>query len=131
MVQHVLVLTDDLEASRAFYVDVLGFVVADTPPLEFSGIWLRLEEDADASIHLADRREYLAHVATLGMGPVAGALDHVAIRRDGYDALTARLEAAGVEATRNEVPGLFRQLFVVDPNGVRLELNVPVATLDQ
>ncbi len=55
MVHHVLVLTDDLEASRAFYVDALGFVVADRPPLEFSGIWLRLEEDADASIHLADR----------------------------------------------------------------------------
>jgi catechol 2,3-dioxygenase-like lactoylglutathione lyase family enzyme len=126
MVHHVLVLTDDLEASRAFYVDALGFVVADKPPLEFSGIWLRLEEDAEASIHLADRGEYLAHIATLGMGPVAGALDHVAVRRDGYEQLVARLEAAGVEATRNEVPGLFRQLFVVDPNGVRLELNVPV-----
>ena len=126
MIHHALVLTDDLEASRAFYVDALGFEVADKPPLEFSGIWLRLPEDDDACIHLADRGEYLAHVATLGLGPVAGALDHVAVRRTGYDALAARLEQAGVEAVHHEVPGLFRQLFVLDPNGVRLELNVPV-----
>ncbi len=124
MVHHVLVLTDDLEASRAFYVDVLGFEVADKPPLEFSGIWLSL--GGDACVHLADRAEYLAHVATLGLAPVEGSLDHVAIRREGYDELVARLDAAGVEAVRNEVPGLFRQLFVTDPNGVRFELNVPL-----
>jgi len=124
VIHHALVLTDDLEASRAFYVDALGFEVADKPPLEFSGIWLRLPEDDEACIHLADRGEYLAHVATLGMEPVDGPIDHVAVRRDDYDALRARLAAAGVEAIPHEVPGRFRQLYVLDPNGVRLELNV-------
>ena len=122
MIHHALVLTDDLEGSRAFYVDVLGFVETDRPPLEFSGVWLGL--GGEACIHLADRGEYLAHVATLGMEPVDGPIDHVAVRREDYDALRARLAAAGVEAIPHEVPGRFRQLYVLDPNGVRLELNV-------
>jgi hypothetical protein len=29
-----------------------------------------------------------------------------------------------VEAAENEIPGVMRQLFLRDPNGVRLELNV-------
>jgi catechol 2,3-dioxygenase-like lactoylglutathione lyase family enzyme len=125
VIHHVLVLTDDLDASRAFYVDVLGLEVADRPPLAFAGIWLRVPGE-EVSIHLADRGEYHAHLPTLGMSPVAGGVDHVAVRHAGYDALRARLEASGVELVPNEVPGHFRQLYVVDPNGVRLELNVPV-----
>ena len=124
MIHHVLVLTDDLEGSRAFYVDVLGFAETERPPLPFSGVWVGLS--GEACVHLADRGEYLAHVATLGMQPAGGSVDHVAVRREGYDALVARLAEAGVEAVPNEVPGLFRQLFVLDPNGVRLELNVPI-----
>lgn len=129
MIHHVLVLTDDLEQSRAFYVDALGFEVADRPPLAFAGLWLRLPGE-EVAIHLADRAEYHAHLPALGLAPGVGPLDHVAIRREGYDGLRARLEDRGVEVVPNEVPGVFRQLYVVDPNGVRLELNVPVDTLD-
>jgi catechol 2,3-dioxygenase-like lactoylglutathione lyase family enzyme len=119
---HVLVLTDDLEATRAFYCDALGFEVAESPPLPFSGFWLTL--GGDPCLHVADRAEYQEWTAALGLPPVAGPLDHVAFRREGYAELSARLEAAGVEAVRNEVPGAFRQLFVTDPNGLRVEVNV-------
>ena len=120
---HVFVLTDDLEATRAFYCDALGFEVAESPPLPFTGFWLTL--GGDPCVHVADRREYQAWAATLGLAPVAGPLDHVAFRREGYEELVARLETAGVAAVANEVPGLFRQLYVDDPNGLRIELNVP------
>jgi len=120
---HLLVLTDDLEASRAFYCDALGFTDGDRPPFEFAGHWLYLE--GMPCLHLADRAEYEAHIATRGLQHAAGSVDHVAFAApSGYDELAARLEAAGVEAVRNEVPGVFRQLFVTDPNGVRIELNV-------
>ncbi len=124
---HALVLTDDLEGTRAFYVDALGFTEdADRPALPFSGFWLTL--GGDACVHVADRREYDAFIATMGLRPAEGNLDHLAFRRTDHDRLVARLEAAGVEAVRNEVPGAFRQLFVTDPNGVRIELNVEVCT---
>ena len=75
-------------------------------------------------MHVADRRAYTAWAATLGLADAAGPVDHVAFQRGSYEELVGRLEAAGVEAVRNEVPGVFRQLFVTDPNGVRIELNV-------
>jgi catechol 2,3-dioxygenase-like lactoylglutathione lyase family enzyme len=123
LLHHALVLTDDLEATRAFYVDALGFTEdVDRPPLQFAGFWLTL--GGDACLHVADRGEYEAWIATLGLAPVAGAVDHLAFRRDDYDALAAQLAAAGVEAVPNEVPGVMRQLYVTDPNGLRVELNV-------
>ncbi len=120
---HVLVLADDLEGTRAFYCDALGFTVGERPPLEFAGHWLYL--DGAPCLHLADRGEYEAHLERRGLDRASGPVDHLAFGGSGYDELAARLEAAGVEALRNEVPGIFRQLFLTDPNGVRVEVNVP------
>jgi len=121
VIEHALVLTDDLEATRAFYV-TLGFELADRPPLPFSGHWLTFG-GGPVCLHVADRAEYEAHAATLGLAPARGPLDHLAFRIDDDEALAAQLEAAGIVAVRNEVPGAFRQLFVTDPNGQRIELN--------
>ena len=50
---HVLVLTDDIEATKSFYRDALGLEVGDRPPFEFSGYWLYL--DGIPCVHVADR----------------------------------------------------------------------------
>jgi catechol 2,3-dioxygenase-like lactoylglutathione lyase family enzyme len=118
---HVLVLTDDLEATRDFYCEALGLEVGKRPALEFPGYWLYL--DGEPCLHVAERASYEAHAATLGF-QVSAAVDHVAFAGAGYERLAARLEAAGVDAVTNTVPGL-RQLFVTDPNGVRVEVNLP------
>jgi catechol 2,3-dioxygenase-like lactoylglutathione lyase family enzyme len=120
---HVLVLTDDLETTRSFWCDGLGFEVAERPELPFPGYWLTLG-GGPPCLHIAERAAYEAHAATLGLAPAGGPVDHAAFAREGYDGLSARLEAAGIEAVRNDVPGAFRQLFVTDPNGLRVELNV-------
>ena len=120
---HVLVLTDDIEVTRAFYCDALGLEVGDRPSFEFSGYWLYL--DGAPCVHVADRDEYEAQAARLGLG-VGPAVDHVAFGGRDFDGLAARLEAAGVDAVENVVAGgSLRQLYVTDPNGVRVELNVP------
>jgi hypothetical protein len=39
--------------------------------------------------------------------------------------MVSRLELRGVEAARNDPPGAgLRQLFIEDPNGVKIEINV-------
>ena len=120
--EHVLVLTDDLEATRAFYCDVLGFEVGERPALEFPGYWLYL--GGAACVHVAERAAYEAHAAGLGLERTAGPVDHVAFAAEGYDGLVARLDAAGIQAVTNDVPAAgVRQLFLDDPNGVRIELN--------
>jgi len=117
---HVLVLTDDLETTRAFY-EALGLEVGERPPLEFPGYWLYL--DRVPCLHIAERATYEAHASTLGLR-VDEALDHVAFAGADYDELAASLKTAGVDAVTNRPPGL-RQLFLTDPNGVRVEVNIP------
>ncbi len=134
--EHVLVLSDDIDATRDFYGDVLGLGTGPRPPLEFPGHWLYAVEDGPACLHIADREAYQAHAAGLGLeagrgGRTAGrpdvataTVDHIAFDADDYDELERRIARAGVRAIRNEVPGGPRQLFVTDPNGVLVEINV-------
>ena len=126
--EHVLVLTEDIDGTRDFYRDALGLEVGDRPPLEFPGYWLYAE--GVPCIHVADREAYTAHSAATGIlaSPPTegtGARDHLAFSGDDHDEAVARLERSGVEATRNTVPGIgMRQLFFKDPNGVKIEINV-------
>jgi catechol 2,3-dioxygenase-like lactoylglutathione lyase family enzyme len=120
---HVLVLTDDVETTTAFYCDVLGFERGDRPPLPFPGHWLYLT--GGACVHVADRAAYESHAASMGLARTGTPIDHVAFAAAGYEEIAARLEAAGVEAVTNDVPeASMRQIFLSDPNGVRIELNV-------
>jgi catechol 2,3-dioxygenase-like lactoylglutathione lyase family enzyme len=121
---HVLVLTDDLEGSLAFYRDALGLEVCERPPLPFPGYWLGV--GGRVSVHLAERSAYDDALAALGLARPEGPVDHVSFLGRGHDELLSRLESVGATVVRNEVPGVFRQLFVTDPNGVRIEVNVPV-----
>ncbi len=121
--EHVLVLTDDLEATKAFYCDVLGLEAGDRPDLPFAGYWLYL--DGVPCVHVAERTAYEAQLERMGLRRADGPVDHLAFAAADHDALVARLDAAGVEAVSNDVPAAgIRQLFFEDPNGVRIELNV-------
>jgi catechol 2,3-dioxygenase-like lactoylglutathione lyase family enzyme len=125
---HVLVLSDDIDRSREFYEGVLGLRAGPRPPLEFDGFWLYAGERP--CLHVADRVAYRAHARTLGLtvaeragGP--GPVDHIAFVADDYDAACTRLQRVGVEPVRNDVPGGGpRQLFFFDPDGVRVEINI-------
>lgn len=126
--EHLLVLTDDIEATKEFYCGVLGLEAGERPPLEFPGYWLYL--GGVPCVHVAEREAYTAHARTLGLGASApaegtGAVDHIAFNGRDYDEIAARLKRNGVETIENTIPGAgLRQLFVRDPNGVRIEINV-------
>ena len=119
---HALVLTDDVHATRDFYCDLLGFETGERPPLPFSGYWLYI--GGVACLHVADRAEYEAHAASVGLSPTGAHIDHVAFAANGYEELAARLEEAGVAMVTNGADAGMRQIFLSDPNGTRVELNV-------
>ncbi|MBV8999123.1 MAG: VOC family protein [Solirubrobacterales bacterium] len=128
--EHVLVLCDDIEATREFYCQVVGLSVGDRPSLAFPGYWLYAGGgSASACLHIAERASYSAHAAALGLDvpacdPGVGPIDHVAFSAGDYSALMARLERFGVRAVTNAVPRGPRQVFIEDPNGVRVEISV-------
>jgi catechol 2,3-dioxygenase-like lactoylglutathione lyase family enzyme len=131
--EHVLVLADDIEGTRDFYCQVVGLSVGERPPLAFPGYWLYASGSGPgvgpACVHVAERRSYAAHAAELGLevpsrDPGVGPVDHLAFSASDWDGVVARLEHSGVAVVTNRVPGGPRQAFFVDPNGVRIEINV-------
>jgi len=133
--EHYLVLSDDIEATRDFYCGALGMRVGPRPPLEFPGYWLYVGDTP--CIHVAEWRSYTAHSQRLGLpvssrAPGTGAVDHIAFNAEDFDEVLGRLTAHGLTPGRNDVPGAqLRQLFLADPNGVKIEINVRVAAPGQ
>ena len=113
--------------TRDFYRDVLGFGEGPRPDLGFLGHWLYL--DGIACIHIADWTTYTAHSNRLGIpvtrpAPGTGALDHVAFNGDNYEELRGRLQANGLAFHPHDSLAIgLRQIFLEDPNGLKLELN--------
>jgi len=136
---HVLVLADDIDGTRDFYMDVLGLQAGGRPPLPFPGYWMYTDEARTSCLHIADRGVYLNHAATMGLGTPspdgdgqragtgAATVDHIAFDADDYDATLASIAGAGLTAVPNDLPNGIRQLFVHDPNGVLVEINVKPA----
>jgi catechol 2,3-dioxygenase-like lactoylglutathione lyase family enzyme len=127
--EHFLVMTHDVDGTRDFYRDVLGFNEGARPELGFLGHWLYLGEIP--VIHIAEWASYTAHSQRLGIPvtrPAAGTgpLDHVAFNgpAEHYDSLRARLDASALAYHPHDSPGIgLRQIFLEDPNGLKLELN--------
>ncbi len=127
----------DMEASRRFYVEVLGFKVGYRPPFKFPGIWLYLSDDKEeyGTVHIIgiDPDAPQGLVDYLGDRSAdslkgSGALDHIAFNATGLAEMHATLKARGIAYRERTVPDLrLHQVFIVDPSGIVIELNYPAA----
>ena len=126
--EHFLIQCADIAATRDWYVKVLGFREGEHPDFKFPVCWLYL--GAKDVIHItegggnvsANRKQYLGQQSEALHG--SGVIDHMAFRCTGLKDMMAHLDALEVAYTRRQVDdqGLF-QLFLLDPNGVKIELN--------
>ena len=109
---HFNVLTDDVEKTRRFYVDVVGLAEGDRPDLGFDGAWL-----------YAGGRAIL-HVSRVKSLPPAGVIDHMAFSASDLKATVARMKERGIEhVVRQQVGTRIWQLFCHDPMGAKVELD--------
>jgi catechol 2,3-dioxygenase-like lactoylglutathione lyase family enzyme len=115
---HVTLVTPDLEAARRFFCEVAGLESGPRPAFAVEGYWLYAE--GRPVIHLIDAT-VPARAATL----VAPRLDHFALRvapGAQWHALIERLDAHCVPYQLNVVPASAeRQLFVALAPGVVVE----------
>jgi catechol 2,3-dioxygenase-like lactoylglutathione lyase family enzyme len=121
---HVNIITADLEGSARFYAELLELEVRDGPPplTHTNARWL-YDESGRAIVHLNTPAAPRHYERDTSPGPT-GALHHVALRCSGYAEVLARLERSGLAHRRNEVTAIgLKQIFVLDPNAVLLELN--------
>lgn len=133
---HYAVRTADLETSRRFYADILGFREGFRPDFDFPGVWFYAGDDEEefGIVHLLgvdeasaeNLRAYLGDTPSSGEG--TGNLDHIALLADGLTEMRARLVRNAIPFTERRVPGLgLYQVFVRDPQGITIELNYPGA----
>jgi len=111
---HFTVLTKDLPATIAFYVDLLGLSEGFRPRFDFPGAWLYA--DGHAILHVIAGRG-------LPVDP-RGVIDHMAFSALDLRDVAAKLKNRGVEYDLRRVPSTGAwQLFCMDPNGARVELD--------
>ena len=121
---HVNIITGDLDGSCAFYADLLGLERRNAPP-PLTPNWAQWMYDSDdrAILHINSLDCPRVFERDVAEGPT-GAIHHVALRCEGYDEMIARLNARGAEYQINLINAIgLRQIFTQDPNGVLLELN--------
>jgi catechol 2,3-dioxygenase-like lactoylglutathione lyase family enzyme len=125
--EHFLVISDDVDATRDFYRDVLGMREGFRPELEFPGYWLYLGDVP--CIHIVDWEGYdrWTREVDIPMSTRAastGPLDHIAFNASGYDEVRGKLDSANLPYKFNDLDDIgLKQLFVHDPNGLCIELN--------
>lgn len=127
-VDHFLIQTADLGKTRDWYVRALGMTEGWHPDFKFPVVWLYIgEKDV---LHLTEgganvsenRRRYLGQQSEATSG--SGVVDHIAFRAHGLADTMAHLRSLHIDFKERMVSdqGLY-QLFMFDPNGVKIELN--------
>lgn len=111
---HFTVLAKDLEATKDFYLSVLGLVEGHRPNLGFPGAWLYVGDAA--VLHIVAGRP-------LPDDP-RGVLDHMAFSAQDLVGTVRKLDDRNVAYDLRRLPdsGIW-QLFCFDPNGARVEMD--------
>ena len=135
---HYSIRTLDLQASEAFYTQIMGFTVGFRPPFNFPGLWLYnggSYPETFGVVHIigidpkdpSGLKEYLGD-RDLSSLKGTGTVDHMAFRATGLSDTRQRLKKHGVAYRERTVPSLgLHQVFFEDPSDVTIELNFPVS----
>ncbi|RYF72512.1 MAG: glyoxalase [Comamonadaceae bacterium] len=119
---HFTVIAEDEAKTLDFYTGLLGLTVGHRPDLGFPGAWL-YGTGPQAVLHV-----YFDRPMPAGR---AGVIDHMAFSAQGLREVKARFDAAGVKYDLRQQAGAGTwQLFCMDPNGAKVELDFdPAETL--
>lgn len=126
---HYFVRSRDLERSRRFYCDALGFEVMPRPNFAFPGYWLGVNGKVQVHMGLDAIPGEAAHYFGTSASSArdnAGVVDHIAFQGNDAEGMMQRLAAHGLRTrTRYIAEVQLLQIFVADPDGLMLELNFP------
>lgn len=124
---HYFVRANDLELSRSFYMDVLGFEQMPRPNFPFPGYWLGTGGKIQVHMgpnNIPNRETYYLGTKVDAACDQSGVVDHIAFLADDPSGFIERFKARGIAFRPRHLPeSNLYQLFVRDPNGLMIELN--------
>ncbi|MEP1443490.1 MAG: VOC family protein [Hyphomicrobiales bacterium] len=114
ILDHVNILTSNLEEMTAWYRDVLGMTLGERPPFSFDGAWLYVDD--------------MPYVHLIGIETKRQAiepqLEHFAFKATGMAEFLALLESRTIDYRRSKVPSLdIIQINIHDPDGNRIHVD--------
>lgn len=121
---HFNIVTDKLDETAQFYVDILGLERRDAPAPARADQTQWLYDGADQPIiHISSpgvSRPFNRAFPTGETGPI----HHIALNCVDSEEIARRLEARGLDPNVRRIDSIgLTQVFAKDPNGVLLELN--------
>jgi len=117
---HFTITAENREATLGFYCGLLGLKEGHRPPLGFPGAWLYAEGNPQAVLHIYWDRPMPTERT--------GVIDHMAFTASDLRAVKARFEAAAIPfELRQQLETGTWQLFSLDPNGAKVELDFDAA----
>jgi glyoxylase I family protein len=121
---HIARTTKNLEASRRFYIDVLGCREISRPAFNFAGSWLYL---AGMQFHLIENLNTADSPATINTRE-----NHVSFVVPDLDAMEQRLQRLGVPYRRSMIEDRkIHQIFFRDPDGWMIEIGSNYSAIDR
>ena len=132
-IEHILVAADDIDATRDWYARVLGMRSGPHPDFGFPVHWMYLG-DTDI-VHIGPSAKHADEIQKKYLGRTSqggatgtGAIDHIAFRATGLRQMLEHLRKEKIQFSQRRANGqaLF-QLFFLDPNGIKIELNYDAA----
>lgn len=121
---HVNIITADLDGTCDFYAELLSLERRDAPPplTPQTAQWM-YDVGGKPILHINSLDCVRAYDREVPPGPT-GSIHHVALNCSGYDEVIARLNGRDMDHQVNVIEAIgLRQVFTMDPNGVLLELN--------
>jgi catechol 2,3-dioxygenase-like lactoylglutathione lyase family enzyme len=124
---HYFVRANNLEETKNFYCDVLGFEEMPRPNFPFPGYWLGA--GGQITVHMGPHGIPNSELYYLGTKPTArtdqtGVVDHIAFLATEPKEFIERFKSMGMPyRPRFLSESSLYQLFVTDPNGLVIELN--------
>ena len=113
---HFTITAENREATLGFYCGLLGLKEGHRPDLGFPGAWLYAEGNPHAVLHI-----YWDRPMPTGR---TGVIDHMAFTSSELRTVKARFDAAGIQYELRQQAGAGTwQLFSLDPNGAKVELD--------
>ncbi|SKC99478.1 Catechol 2,3-dioxygenase [Burkholderia sp. CF099] len=125
---HFTLRTSKVDETAQFFRDAIGLHEGWRPAFPFPGKWMYAGERpvvhiANISGNNAELEAYLGGRDTSSGG---GSLDHISLRCQGLAEHQRKLVVFGLDFQERVVPELSEhQLFVNDPNGIKIELIFP------
>lgn len=126
---HYFIRAKDLEQSRHFYCEVLGFEEMPRPDFPFPGYWLGI--NGKVQVHMG--LDGIPEEATYYFGTTvhsarnnAGVIDHIAFLAEDAETFAKRFREVGLLSRERYFAAIkLFQIFVTDPDGLTIELNFP------